>query len=85
MDTKRDATSDEVKHLKSEVNALKRAVAEQVLENERKIIDEVTSENPGWSSREISSFITENRGFSVEEMTVFRHLKAKGLIRSQVI
>ena len=35
MDTKRAATSDEVKHLKSEVDALKRAVAEQVLENQR--------------------------------------------------
>ena len=35
MDTKRDATSDEVKHLKGEVDALKRAVAEQVLENQR--------------------------------------------------
>ena len=34
-DTKRDATSDEVKHLKGEVDALKRAVAEQVLENQR--------------------------------------------------
>ena len=35
LDTKRSATSDEVKFLKSEVDALKRAVAEQVLENQR--------------------------------------------------
>ena len=34
-DTKRDATSDEVRSLKDEVEALKRAVAEQVLENQR--------------------------------------------------
>lgn len=35
LDTKRNATSDEVKFLKGEVDALKRAVAEQVLENQR--------------------------------------------------
>lgn len=35
LDTKRSATTDEVRSLKSEVEALKRAVAEQVLENQR--------------------------------------------------
>ena len=55
----------------------------ELLESERKIIDEVASENPQWSSPETSSFITDNKGFSVGEMTVFRHLKAKGLIRSR--
>jgi transposase len=35
LDTKRDATTDEVRHLKEEVDSLKRAVAEQVLENQR--------------------------------------------------
>ena len=57
----------------------------ELLASERKTIDDVASENPQFSSREISSFITDNRGFSVGEMTVFRHLKAKGLIRSHVI
>jgi len=35
LDTKRDATFHEVKELKSENDSLKRAVAEQVLENQR--------------------------------------------------
>lgn len=35
LDTKRDATSEEVKTLKSENEALKKAVAEQVLENQK--------------------------------------------------
>ena len=35
LDTKRNATSHEVKFLRGEVDALKRAVAEQVLENQR--------------------------------------------------
>ena len=35
LDTKRDATSDEVKVLREETDSLKRAVAEQVLENQR--------------------------------------------------
>lgn len=34
-DTNRDATTEEVKSLKSENDSLKRAVAEQVLENQR--------------------------------------------------
>ncbi len=35
LDTRRDATTEEVKYLKSENEALKRAVAEQVLENQK--------------------------------------------------
>ena len=35
LDTKRDASSEEVKHLKEENDTLKRAVAEQVLEVQR--------------------------------------------------
>ncbi len=35
LDTRRDANSDEVKNLRGENEALKRAVAEQVLDNQR--------------------------------------------------
>lgn len=57
----------------------------ELLQSEREVIDRVASQNPDWSSREISHFITDQEGFSVSEMTVFRHLKLKGLIRSQVV
>ena len=57
----------------------------ELLPQEWKVVDEVADQNPEWSSREVSHFVTDNRGFSVSEMTVFRHLKKRGLIRSQVV
>jgi len=57
----------------------------ELLKSEREVIDEVAEENPEWSAREVSHFVTDKKGFSVSEMTVFRHLKKKGLIRSRAI
>lgn len=57
----------------------------ELLPSERSVIDEVAASYPEWSSREIGVFITDNKDFSVSEMTVFRHLKKMGLIRSQVV
>ena len=57
----------------------------ELLAEERKIIDSVAESNPEWSSREISHFITDKKGFSVSEITVFRHLKKRGLIRSREV
>jgi len=57
----------------------------KLLPHEKNLIYEVALKNPQWSSREISFFITDTQKFSVSETTVYRYLKAKGLIRPQLV
>jgi putative transposase len=52
----------------------------QLLPKQNEMILEVAIFNPEWSSREISLYITDHKGFSVSESTVYRRLKAQGLI-----
>lgn len=56
----RNATSDEVKQLTPE---------------EDQTIVEIALLNPEWSSRELSLYITDNKGFSVSESTVYKEVK----------
>ncbi len=53
----------------------------QIKPEEDQMIVEVALLNPEWSSREVALYITDNRGFSVSESTVYRRLKAQGLIK----
>ena len=53
----------------------------QIKPEEEQIIVEVALLNPEWSSREVALHITDNKGFSVSESTVYRRLKAQGLIK----
>lgn len=57
----------------------------ELLPEEKRIILQTARARPEWSSREISFFITDRGDFSVSESSVFRLLKAEGLIRSQNI
>jgi len=52
----------------------------QLLPEQNEMILEIAIFNPEWSSREISLYITDNKDFSVSESTVYRRLKAQGLI-----
>jgi transposase InsO family protein len=53
----------------------------QLKPEEDQTIVEVALVNPEWSSREVALYITDNKGFSVSESTVYRRLKAQGLIK----
>ena len=60
---------------------LHRRMWNQLTPDEENIIMEVALLNSEWSSREVSLHISDRRGFSISESTVYRRLKACGLIK----
>lgn len=57
----------------------------RLLPRERETVLEVAREQPEWSSREVACFITDNRGFSVSESTVYRLFKRLNLIKPREV
>ena len=57
----------------------------QLKPDEEQSIIEVALLNPEWSSREVSLYLTDTRGISVSESTVYRRLKARGLIKEPAV
>ena len=53
----------------------------RLIEDEQQRVLAIARASPTWSSRQIAAWITDNDDFSVSESTVFRILKAEGLVR----
>jgi putative transposase len=59
----------------------KGSVWNRVLPEERSRVYEVAMLYPEWSSRELACYISDKCGFTISESTVYRLLKARGLIK----
>jgi putative transposase len=57
----------------------------RIIPNEERCILAVAREYPDLSSRQLSSWITDNEGFGVSESTVYRILRREGLVKRQDI
>ena len=57
----------------------------QLMPEEEQTIIEAALLNPEWSSREVSLYLSDTKGMSVSESTVYRRLKARGLIKEPAI
>jgi len=62
-------------------SALRNRVWNQILPAERDQVRQIALLYPEWSPREISCHITDECGFTISESSVYRILKAEGLIR----
>jgi transposase InsO family protein len=57
----------------------------QLLPEQNERILDMAILNPEWSCRQVSLYLTDHKGFSVSESTVYRRLKERGLIREPKI